>query len=92
MNLPDQIFDGQSFPVPELVITDLHHENIGQGTTRVTCRVNGVRGKRITGESWGTMIGNPVWHIDDRIVADWFAEILESKYQSAIAEIVVIIQ
>lgn len=93
MNFPEPIFheDG-ALPVPALVMVDLVHHNIGESVIVVNCQVNGARAKRITQEFGGVMVNKiPVWHISDRIVADWFAEILEAKYQSVVEGQLVII-
>ena len=75
-----------AWPVPEICLTEIAHQNLGDGVTRVLCKANGLPAKRLTQIMWGNYVNQiPVWHLDDRIVADWFAELLEAKYQQSVS-------
>lgn len=81
---PEEIFKNKNAITPEIKMDVIKHSNIGQNVFRVDCKVNGINSKRITQEIWGQPVNEiPVWSLDDRIVADWFALILEAKYHEA---------
>jgi hypothetical protein len=54
------------------------HEHIGKGVIRVMCEVNGQNAKRINQPAY---YPNPVWSVNDRIVANWFSDLLEIAYK-----------
>lgn len=96
MIFPESIFlDAQQvlFPIPEIEIALIKHEDIGEGVIRATCTINGLSGKRLAQTIYGEMVGDmPVWSIEDRIVSTWFAQLLEAKYQSIVADKIIVIQ
>lgn len=80
--LPDTIFDNQQNIVPSISISEIAHEDLGERVIRVTCKANGLQAKRLTQDIYGVPVNRiPVWSIEGRIVADWFALILENAYQ-----------
>ncbi len=83
---PEQIFGGKSVVVPDIQVNVLRHIDLGQRVIRTQCEVNGFPAKRITQDIYGKPVNKiPVWSIGERIVADWFAVILEEKYQATVA-------
>lgn len=79
---PESIYQGDQHPVAKIDLNILSHENIGEGVTRVMCKANGLPAKRLTQIIYGEYVNKvPVWSIEDRIVANWFAELLEREYQ-----------
>ncbi len=80
---PESIYQGEQHPIPKIDLDILSHENIGEGVTRVLCKANGLPAKRLTQCIYGAYVNEiPVWSIDDRIVANWFTELLEKEYQN----------
>jgi len=81
---PEQIYQPQSCVVPEINLEIIRHINLGQGVMRVDCTVNGCPAKRLTQDIFGRPVNQtPVWSIYGCIVAEWFALLLEDKYQEA---------
>lgn len=84
--LPAYIFENDAVGIGPLVLEEMHHSDLGERVTRCTCKANGVAAKRLTQEIYGQQLNPvPVWHIQDRIVSDWFAVILEAAYQKEVA-------
>lgn len=70
---------------PDVIMEVLSHADIGERVICAACAVNGFTAKRLIQESYGVMVGKrATWMIDNRIVSDWFAEMLEIAYQEQI--------
>lgn len=81
----DVIFHNTAAVVPEVSVEVLRHVDFGDRVICAYCQVSGVPAKRITQDIYGEQVNEiPVWNLNGRIVADWFASILEAKYKSAI--------
>lgn len=81
----DIIFQNQAAVVPDISIEVLRHVDLGDRVICAYCTVNGLTAKRLTQDIYGQQVNAvPVWNLDGRIVADWFASIIESKYKAAI--------
>lgn len=82
--LPDQIYQAESAAVPDIQVEVLRHVDLGERVICAHCKVNGLKAKRITQDIYGIPVNKiPVWNLGGRIVADWFALLLEAKYQTA---------
>lgn len=89
---PEQVFQNQFAVVPEIIMEVLRHIDICERVICAHCKINGLKAKRLTQESYGAPVNEiPVWSLEDRIVANWFASILESKYQEKILDQTIII-
>lgn len=83
--LPEQIFEDNSTVVPEISIKVLRHVHLGDRVICANCEVNGLPAKRLTQDIYGQPVNKiPVWNLNGRIVANWFALLIETKYQQAI--------
>lgn len=81
---PENIYTPEQSLVPDIQLTVVRHENLGDNVICNFCTVNGQSAKRITQTINGRSVNPiPCWNLDGRIVADWFATILEAKYQAA---------
>lgn len=90
--LPASIYSDLPETAPGLRMDVLSHTDIGERVICAACAVNGFAAKRLTQESYGVMVGKrATWMIDNRIVSDWFAEILEDAYQEQIKDRAVVI-
>lgn len=69
----------------------LEHQDIGGGTVRAICTINGLDSKRLVTTSFGKE-SNPVWTVQDTIVNTFFAELLEKKYQHYKSNNIIIIK
>ena len=84
-NLPEQIFTTEKIEVPDFTIDVCKHEDIGDRVICAYCNVAQMPAKRITQDIYGVPVNKiPVWMINNRIVSNWFALILEEKYQDAV--------
>lgn len=90
--LPECIYAANKLPVPEIQVEVLQHVDLGERVICTKCTVNGLAAKRLTQDIYGLPVNEvPVWNIKGRIVATWFAELLESKYQRKVAGQTIII-
>lgn len=90
--LTDIAFQDQTAVVPDVLIEVLKHTDLGDRVICAYCKVNGLPAKRITQETYGKPVNEiPAWSLQNRIVSDWFALILEAKYQESIGSEPVII-
>jgi hypothetical protein len=74
--LPDNIFINLPIIIPVIEITDVNSEYLGTNIYRYICKVNGLNAKRIR-----VLFRKTVWQVEVRIVADWFAALLESAWK-----------
>jgi len=82
---PEQVFQEESTIVPAIQVEVIRHVYLGGGVTCVHCKINGLRAKRLTQDIGGQEVNAvPVWNLDGRIVANWFALLIEDKYKQAI--------
>lgn len=80
---PDQIFQNKQAIVPEIQLEVLRHIDLGERVICAQCKANGIDAKRITQDVYEVQVNEiPVWKLQGRIVGDWFALILEEKYQA----------
>ena len=81
--LPDEIYKNKSVVVPDLNLEVLRHVDAGEQTIVARCKLNGIPSSRITQTKNGEPVNLiPVWTLGGRIVAKWFALLLENKYQT----------
>ena len=83
--LDESIFEDHISVVPEIKVNVFRHVNLGDWVICAYCEVNGLPAKRITQDIYGKPVNTiPVWNLNGRIVANWFALLVEEKYQEAI--------
>lgn len=79
--MTELIYSNTPGVMPELTLEVLRHVDLGDHTTCVHCRINGQEAKRLTQLIYGKPVNNtPVWSVNGRITAEWFASIMEDKY------------
>ena len=87
------IFQDETGIVPDISIDVLRHVDLGDRVICAYCNVNGLPAKRLTQDIYGKPVNEiPVWNLEGRIVSNWFALILEAKYNEAIHGKTIIVQ
>ncbi len=80
--LDESIFEDHMSVVPEITVKVLRHVDLGDRVVCAYCEVNGLPAKRLTQDIYGKPVNKvPVWNLNGRIVANWFALLVEAKYQ-----------
>jgi hypothetical protein len=88
----EEIYQPSQSCVPDISLEIIRHTDLGDRVICAICKANGLEAKRLTQDIYGQPVNKiPVWNIQGRIVADWFALLLESKYQQAVGSEPVII-
>lgn len=89
---PEQIFQSSQAVTPDISLEIIRHIDLGDRVICALCKANELEAKRLTQDIYGQPVNQiPVWNIQGRIVADWFALLLEAKYQQAIGSEPIII-
>jgi len=87
----ESIFHDEMSVVPEITVKVLRHVDLGDRVVCAYCEVNGLPAKRLTQDIYGKPVNTiPVWNLNGRIVANWFALLVEEKYQEANGKSIVI--